>query len=79
MLKSDQYQHVYVLVLGVWTVISCISPVNNAARICLKNEYRHVFISRKFGLKHGFIPLDVSPGHHGYEGLIAFRLWYSLR
>jgi hypothetical protein len=36
----------------------------------LKSGYRHVYISRKFALKHGFIPADAAPGHHGYSGLV---------
>lgn len=38
----------------------------------LKNGYRHVYMSRKFALKHGFIPLDAAPGHYGYSGLVKF-------
>lgn len=38
----------------------------------LKNGYRHVYISRKFALKHGFIPNDAAPGHYGYGGLVKY-------
>ncbi|CAL1705112.1 unnamed protein product [Somion occarium] len=59
---------------GVRTVMGSIGPVNNV-RMLLKNGYRHVYISRKFALKHGFIPLDASPGHYGYEGLVNIGNW----
>ena len=36
----------------------------------LKNGYRHVYMSRNFALKHGFIPRDAAPGHYGYSGLV---------
>lgn len=36
----------------------------------LKNGYRYVYISRKFALRHGFIPGDAAPGHYGYGGLV---------
>ncbi len=39
-------------------------------RMLLKNGYRHVYISRKFALRHGFIPHDATPGHYGYGGLV---------
>lgn len=39
-------------------------------RMLLKNGYRHVYISRKFALRHGFIPVDAAPGHYGYSGLV---------
>jgi hypothetical protein len=41
----------------------------------LKNGYRHVYISRKFALKHGFIPSDAAPGNYGYSGLINLGKW----
>ena len=41
----------------------------------LKNGYRHVYISRKFALKHGFIPCDAAPGHYGYGGLVNLGKW----
>jgi hypothetical protein len=41
----------------------------------LKNGYRHVYISRKFALKHGFIPSDAAPGHYGYSGLVNLGKW----
>lgn len=41
----------------------------------LKNGYRHVYISRKFALKHGFIPADAAPGHYGYGGLVNLGKW----
>ena len=39
-------------------------------RMLLKNGYRHVYMSRKFALRHGFIPNDAAPGHYGYTGLV---------
>ena len=41
-----------------------------AVRMLLKSGYRHVYISRKFAIKHGFIPRDAAPGHYGYGGLV---------
>jgi hypothetical protein len=41
----------------------------------LKNGYRHVYISRKFALRHGFIPEDAAPGHYGYSGLVNLGKW----
>lgn len=41
----------------------------------LKSGYRHVYISRKFATKHGFIPSDASPGHYGYGGLVNIGTW----
>ena len=36
----------------------------------LKSGYRHVYISRKFAIKNGFIPRDAAPGYYGYSGLV---------
>lgn len=41
----------------------------------LKVGYRHVYISRKFALRHGFIPADAAPGHYGYGGLVNLGKW----
>ena len=41
----------------------------------LKSGYRHVYISRKFAIKHGFIPHDAAPGHYGYGGLVNIGKW----
>jgi hypothetical protein len=41
----------------------------------LKSGYRHVYISRKFAMKHGFIPADAAPGHYGYGGLVNIGTW----
>lgn len=41
----------------------------------LKSGHRHVYISRKFALKHGFIPADAAPGHYGYGGLVNLGKW----
>jgi hypothetical protein len=44
-------------------------------RMLLKSGYRHVYISRKFAMKHGFIPADAAPGHYGYGGLVNIGTW----
>lgn len=59
---------------GVRTVLGTIGPVDNV-RMLLKNGYRHVYISRKFALRHGFIPGDAAPGHYGYSGLVNLGKW----
>lgn len=41
----------------------------------LKSGYRHVYISRKFAIKHGFTPPDAAPGHYGYGGLLSIGKW----
>ncbi|RPD66394.1 hypothetical protein L226DRAFT_550369 [Lentinus tigrinus ALCF2SS1-7] len=59
---------------GVRTVIGSIGPVNNV-RMLLKSGYRHVYISRKFAIKNGFIPRDAAPGYYGYSGLVNLGKW----
>ncbi|KIM48748.1 hypothetical protein M413DRAFT_437926 [Hebeloma cylindrosporum] len=59
---------------GVRTVMGTIGPVQNV-RMLLKSGYRHVYISRKFAIKHGFIPPDAAPGHYGYGGLVNIGSW----
>ncbi|KAG6916608.1 hypothetical protein DXG01_006165 [Tephrocybe rancida] len=59
---------------GVRTVIGSIGPVQNV-RMLLRVGYRHVYISRKFAIKHGFIPKDAAPGHYGYGGLVNIGTW----
>ncbi|KZT09626.1 uncharacterized protein LAESUDRAFT_695311 [Laetiporus sulphureus 93-53] len=59
---------------GVRTVLGSIGPVENV-RMLLKSGYRHVYISRKFAIKHGFIPADAAPGHYGYGGLVNIGKW----
>ncbi|KAG6856456.1 hypothetical protein H0H87_004316 [Tephrocybe sp. NHM501043] len=59
---------------GVRTVMGSIGPVQNV-RMLLKAGYRHVYISRKFAIKHGFIPKDAAPGHYGYGGLVNIGTW----
>jgi len=59
---------------GVRTVMGSIGPVHNV-RMLLKSGYRHVYISRKFAMKHGFIPSDAAPGHYGYGGLVNIGTW----
>jgi len=59
---------------GVRTVMGSIGPVDNV-RMLLKNGYRNVYISRKFAIKHGFIPSDAAPGNYGYGGLVNLGKW----
>jgi len=51
-----------------------IGPVQNV-RMLLKNGYRHVYISRKFAIKHGFIPKNATLGYYGYSGLVNIGVW----
>lgn len=44
-------------------------------RMLLKVGYRHVYLSRKFARKHGFIPRDATPGNYGYGGLVKIGKW----
>ncbi|EIM89939.1 uncharacterized protein STEHIDRAFT_74325 [Stereum hirsutum FP-91666 SS1] len=59
---------------GVRTITGSIGPVQGV-RMLLKNGYRYVYISRKFAMKHGFIPADAAPGHYGYGGLVNIGKW----
>jgi len=59
---------------GVRTVTGSIGPVGNV-RMLLKNGYRHVYMSRKFAVKHGFVPKDTSLGYYGYGGLVNIGSW----
>ncbi|KAJ8507596.1 hypothetical protein ONZ45_g10046 [Pleurotus djamor] len=59
---------------GVRTVMGSIGPVKNV-RMLLKSGYRHVYISRKFAQRHGFIPEDATPGLYGYGGLVNIGKW----
>ncbi|PCH37871.1 hypothetical protein WOLCODRAFT_114360 [Wolfiporia cocos MD-104 SS10] len=59
---------------GVRTILGGIGPVKNV-RMLLKSGYRHVYISRKFAIAHGFIPADAAPGHYGYGGLVNIGKW----
>ncbi|KAF9532165.1 hypothetical protein CPB83DRAFT_847342 [Crepidotus variabilis] len=59
---------------GVRTVMGSIGPVQNV-RMLLKAGYRHVYISRKFAVKHEFIPADAAPGNYGYGGLVNIGSW----
>ena len=56
---------------GVRTLTGSIGPVGNV-RMLLKNGYRHVYMSRKFAVKHGFVPKDASLGYYGYGGLVKY-------
>ena len=72
---------------GVRTIMGGIGPVKRgthlgglimlvltglSVRMLLKAGYRHVYISRQFAVKHGFIPADAAPGHYGYGGLVKY-------
>ncbi|TFY78582.1 hypothetical protein EWM64_g5431 [Hericium alpestre] len=59
---------------GVRTVVGSIGPVENV-RMLLKTGYRYVYISRKFAMRHGFIPADAAPGYYGYGGLVNIGKW----
>lgn len=59
---------------GVRTVVGSIGPVTNV-RMLLRKGYRHVYMSRKFALKHEFIPADAAPGYYGYGGLVNLGKW----
>ncbi|KAA1469564.1 hypothetical protein DENSPDRAFT_816639 [Dentipellis sp. KUC8613] len=59
---------------GVRTVVGSIGPVENV-RMLLKTGYRFVYISRKFAMRHGFIPADAAPGYYGYGGLVNIGKW----
>jgi len=54
---------------GVRTITGSIGSVPNV-RMLLKSGYRHVYVSRKFAMRHHFIPEDAAPGHYGYSGLV---------
>jgi len=41
----------------------------------LKNGYRHVYMSRKFAVRYGFVPKDASLGYYGYGGLVNIGSW----
>lgn len=56
---------------GIRTVVGSIGPVENV-RMLLKNGYRHVYMSRRFAVKHGFVPADAQPGSYGYSGLVKY-------
>ena len=60
---------------GVRTVTGSIGPIGNV-RMLLKNGYRHVYMSRKFAVKYGFVPKDASLGYYGYSGLIKYVLFF---
>ncbi|KAG8970786.1 hypothetical protein FRC03_000003 [Tulasnella sp. 419] len=59
---------------GVRTVTGKIGPVENV-RMLLKQGHRHVYLSRSFAQRHGFIPEDTSPGYYGYGGLVQIGKW----
>jgi hypothetical protein len=41
----------------------------------LKKGYRHVYVSRTFAKRHGFIPRDAVPGLYGFNGLVHIGKW----
>ncbi|GJJ12617.1 hypothetical protein Clacol_006860 [Clathrus columnatus] len=59
---------------GVRTVRGSVGPIDNV-RMLLKNGYRHVYMSRKFAVQHGFVPADAEPGSYGYSGLVNIGTW----
>ncbi|KAG8746907.1 hypothetical protein FRC10_003078 [Ceratobasidium sp. 414] len=59
---------------GVRTVHGKIGPVDNV-RMLLKKGYRHVYVSRTFAKRHGFIPRDATPGLYGFNGLVHIGRW----
>ncbi|KAH8117316.1 hypothetical protein DFH11DRAFT_1574366 [Phellopilus nigrolimitatus] len=59
---------------GVRTLTGSIGPVKDV-RMLLKGGYRHVYISRAFAKRHGFIPADAQPGLYGYGGLVNIGQW----
>ena len=63
---------------GVRTLTGSIGPVGNV-RMLLKNGHRHVYMSRKFAVRHGFVPKDASLGYYGYGGLVKYVPSLSLR
>ncbi|TEB25917.1 hypothetical protein FA13DRAFT_1636768 [Coprinellus micaceus] len=59
---------------GVRTIMGSIGPVENV-RMLLKMGHKHVYMSRKFAIKHGFIPPDSAPGNYGYGGIVTIGYW----
>lgn len=59
---------------GVRTIHGKIGPVDNV-RMLLKKGYRHVYVSRAFAKRHGFIPRDAMPGLYGFNGLVHIGRW----
>jgi hypothetical protein len=55
------------------------SPSHNISllivRMLSKYSYRHVYISRKFFMKHALIPADARLGQYGYSGLVNVEVW----
>lgn len=57
-------------------IISC--TLGKIVRMLLKQGYRHVYISRAFAKRNGFIPDDATPGFYGYTGLISIGAFLFL-
>lgn len=59
--------------------LNCSFPsvvfIPSSVRMLLKSGYRHVYMSRKFAMKHNFIPSDATPGYYGYSGLVNIGTW----
>ncbi|KAI0301966.1 hypothetical protein BC826DRAFT_986357 [Russula brevipes] len=56
---------------GVRTIIGTMARYRTyPVRMLLKTGYRHVYMSRKFAMRNGFIPQDAAPGQYGYSGLV---------
>ncbi|KAH8827041.1 hypothetical protein DL96DRAFT_1465377 [Flagelloscypha sp. PMI_526] len=58
---------------GVRTVIGSFGHVKDV-RMLLRKGYRHVYVSRKFALRHGFVGKETVPGH-SYTGLLNIGKW----
>ncbi|KAF8758630.1 hypothetical protein RHS01_02429 [Rhizoctonia solani] len=49
--------------------------IKHKLRMLLKKGYRHVYVSRAFAKRHGFIPRDAVPGLYGFNGLVHIGKW----
>jgi hypothetical protein len=58
------------MVRGQRLLLECPPDYTDPVRMLLKTGYRYVYMSRKFAMRHGFIPQDAAPGHYGYSGLV---------
>jgi hypothetical protein len=53
----------------------CLAERAALVRMLLKKGYRHVYVSRTFAKRHGFIPRDAMPGLYGFNGLVHIGRW----
>jgi hypothetical protein len=60
----------YRMVRGQRLLLECTPNLYDLVRMLLKTGYRYVYVSRKFAMRHSFIPQDAAPGHYGYSGLV---------